>query len=174
MKLTSEVIKKAHKLTKEIKTQYPEVDYKAQLGICLSFLLSEKEGVKEVVNLKGTEKQMAWASSIREEKLSELDNLINSFKSVEKIANSTSCTRVINKIEGYKKVLESKESCNFWISIKERKFNNQYAISQNMSNKALNNVEQLTEGEERVLGKMFSVAIKEGKNITWVNPGKLL
>lgn len=37
------LMKEAHKLTKEIKEQYPEVDYQAQLGLCLSFLAQEKE-----------------------------------------------------------------------------------------------------------------------------------
>ncbi|WP_142415381.1 hypothetical protein [Hathewaya massiliensis] len=73
MKLTSEVIKKAHVLTKEIKTQYPEVDYKAQLGICLSFLLSEKEGVKEVKKERqeGEQLVVALLKSKREGAVSE-------------------------------------------------------------------------------------------------------
>ena len=29
----------AHRMTKEIKNNSPEVDYKAQLGLCLSFLM---------------------------------------------------------------------------------------------------------------------------------------
>ena len=37
------LLKKAHELTKEIKREYPEVDYKAQLGICLTFLYNNKE-----------------------------------------------------------------------------------------------------------------------------------
>ena len=53
------LMKEAHKLTKEIKKQYPEVDYKTQLGLCLSFLSQEKEG-KEMVEISiGTEKQIA-------------------------------------------------------------------------------------------------------------------
>ena len=39
------LLKKAHELTKEIKREYPEVDYKAQLGICISFLYNNKEVV---------------------------------------------------------------------------------------------------------------------------------
>ena len=35
------LMKEAHKMTKEIKEQYPEVDYQAQLGLCLSFLAQE-------------------------------------------------------------------------------------------------------------------------------------
>lgn len=29
---------KAHKMTKEIKNEFPEVDYKFQLGLCISYL----------------------------------------------------------------------------------------------------------------------------------------
>ena len=49
-------MKEAHKMTKEIKEQYPEVDYQAQLGLCLSFLAQEskKEGEKKmtIINRK--------------------------------------------------------------------------------------------------------------------------
>ena len=38
------IMKEAHKLTREIKREYPEVDYKTQLGICISFL-SKNKGV---------------------------------------------------------------------------------------------------------------------------------
>lgn len=36
-----EMMVKAHKMTKEIKNKYPEVDYKFQLGLCLSYLYEE-------------------------------------------------------------------------------------------------------------------------------------
>ena len=36
-----ELMIKAHKMTKEIKREYPEVDYKFQLGLCLAYLQSE-------------------------------------------------------------------------------------------------------------------------------------
>ena len=38
-----ELFIKAHKMTKEIKAQHPEVDYRAQFGLCLSFLKSKTE-----------------------------------------------------------------------------------------------------------------------------------
>ena len=47
------IMKEAHKLTKEIIKEFPEVDYKAQLGICLSFL-SKNEG--DVENMSVEEK----------------------------------------------------------------------------------------------------------------------
>ncbi|MDU3018902.1 MAG: hypothetical protein E7B46_08840 [Clostridium perfringens] len=40
MKDMSLVMKKAHRLTKEIKKEFPNVDYKFQLGICMSYLLN--------------------------------------------------------------------------------------------------------------------------------------
>jgi hypothetical protein len=57
-------MKEAHKLTKEIKAEYPNVDYMAQLGICIAYL-SENKGEVEMVELQGSEKQIAWAEEIR-------------------------------------------------------------------------------------------------------------
>ncbi|HBX47564.1 MAG TPA: hypothetical protein DEF85_01565 [Clostridiaceae bacterium] len=37
------LFKKAHKMAREMKEKYPEVDYHAQFGLCISFLLEEKE-----------------------------------------------------------------------------------------------------------------------------------
>ena len=50
-------------MTKEIKNQYPEVDYRTQFGLCLSYLLNM--GGNIMVELKGTEKQVKWANDIR-------------------------------------------------------------------------------------------------------------
>ena len=36
------ILKEAHKLTKKIKKEFPEVDYKAQLSICISYLSQER------------------------------------------------------------------------------------------------------------------------------------
>ncbi|MEY8001590.1 hypothetical protein AB8U03_15580 [Clostridium sp. Mt-5] len=43
MKFNGELIRKAHKLTKEIKSEYPEVNYQFQFGLSLKYLLSNKE-----------------------------------------------------------------------------------------------------------------------------------
>ena len=57
------LMKEAHRLTKEIKREYPEVDYKAQLGLCISYLSNKEE--REMVELEGTEKQVKFATDIR-------------------------------------------------------------------------------------------------------------
>lgn len=46
------VMKQAHKITRKIVNKY-KVDYKSQLGICMSYLLNnkEEEGMKEEMNL---------------------------------------------------------------------------------------------------------------------------
>ena len=59
------LMKEAHKMTKEIVEKYGDVDYRTQLGLCLSFLSQEQEGEQEMKELKGTEKQVKWASDIR-------------------------------------------------------------------------------------------------------------
>ena len=83
------LMKEAHKLTKEIKKQYPEVDYKTQLGLCLSFL--SQEGGKEMVELKGTEKQVKWAKDIRNRiiKVNEIFEKAIEGVDMDKMAKST-------------------------------------------------------------------------------------
>jgi len=39
MKNMSKVMKKAHKMVKEIVAKFGDVDYAAQLGLCISYLL---------------------------------------------------------------------------------------------------------------------------------------
>lgn len=66
MKFSSEVIRKAHKMTKKIRKEY-DVDYRFQFGICLKYLLSEIKGVEKVmVELVGSEKQIKWGNDIKE------------------------------------------------------------------------------------------------------------
>lgn len=63
-----EIFLKAHQMTREIKRQYQEVDYRAQFGLCLSYLLKNRKEEKgmEYPELIGTPKQVAWAYDIRE------------------------------------------------------------------------------------------------------------
>jgi len=65
------VMKAAHKMAKEIKAEYPNVDYKFQLGLCISYL---SKGENEMVGLKGSEKQIKWAEEIRKEIIESVDH----------------------------------------------------------------------------------------------------
>ena len=76
MKDMSLIMKEAHRLTKEIKKEFQNVDYKFQLGICMSYLLNGK-GENEMVELQGSEKQVKWALSIREKTISTINEAIN-------------------------------------------------------------------------------------------------
>lgn len=64
----------AHRMTKEIKNNSPEVDYRTQLGLCLSFLMTKKEGkVMEMAKLEGSEKQIKWAEDLRKEFIANIE-----------------------------------------------------------------------------------------------------
>lgn len=84
------LMKEAHKMTREIVNKYGDVDYKAQLGLCLSFLSQEKEG-NEMVELKGTEKQVKWAEDIRNRiiKVNEIFEKAIEGVDMDKMAKST-------------------------------------------------------------------------------------
>ena len=58
------IFKKAHEMAREIKREYPDVDYRTQFGLCLSYLLNNKE-----------EEQMTkkkWYESLSEKEKSRL------------------------------------------------------------------------------------------------------
>lgn len=42
------LFKKAHEMTRKMKERYPEVDYKTQFGLCVKYLLEEKNNTKEI------------------------------------------------------------------------------------------------------------------------------
>lgn len=44
----SELFKKAHEMTSEIKSEYKEVNYRLQLGLCMKYLLNEEKLNKEI------------------------------------------------------------------------------------------------------------------------------
>ena len=83
------LMKEAHKMTKQIVSEYGDVDYKTQLGLCLSFL--SQEGGKEMVELKGTEKQVKWAEDIRNRiiKVNEIFEKAIEGVDMDKMAKST-------------------------------------------------------------------------------------
>ena len=83
------LMKEAHKMTREIVNKYGDVDYITQLGLCLSFL--SQEGGKEMVELKGTEKQVKWAEDIRNRiiKVNEIFEKAIEGVDMDKMAKST-------------------------------------------------------------------------------------
>ena len=83
------LMKEAHKMTKQIVSEYGDVDYRTQLGLCLSFL--SQEGGKEMVELKGTEKQVKWAEDIRNRiiKVNEIFEKAIEGVDMDKMAKST-------------------------------------------------------------------------------------
>ena len=83
------LMKEAHKMTREIINKYGDVDYMTQLGLCLSFL--SQKGGKEMVELKGTEKQVKWAEDIRNRiiKVNEIFEKAIEGVDMDKMAKST-------------------------------------------------------------------------------------
>ena len=108
------LMKEAHKLTKEIKKEFPEVDYKTQLGICISYLAKESEEI-EVEELKG------W--KLVEAKMNEAvkdlgvdDWRCNNWK---KGGNDRDYLELVYVKGGHYRVIK----CGFWDNIKEE-YNN--------------------------------------------------
>lgn len=106
------LLKEAHKMTKEIKREYPEVNYKAQLGICLTFLYNNKEE-REMVELEGSEKQVNWAEKIRKEMLDtkNIEMALDKFGSHK----SEKVQTVLNLLKNFKERVNTETSAKWFI-----------------------------------------------------------
>lgn len=72
------LIKEAHRIAREIKREYPKVNYKFQFGLNVKYLLSKVEGVEKVmVELVGSEKQIKWGNDIKKNIGNVLNGAIN-------------------------------------------------------------------------------------------------
>lgn len=103
----------AHKMTKEMVEKYG-VDYQAQLGLCISYLLEneEEEGMKE---LKGSEKQVKWANEIREKQMKDFYEWKEKWEG--KLADNETELAEIRK---YTELLENIEEASKWITIEKQ------------------------------------------------------
>lgn len=130
-----ELMIKAHKMTKEIKNEYPAVDYKFQLSLCLTYLY-ENEGENKMVELKGSEKQVKWAMDIRNNIISEVErqtNFITEFDVITKVVNSVK--EAINNIEDAKFFIDNRNmDLNFYSSEFFNKFGLEYPKRKFISN----------------------------------------
>ena len=100
------LMKAAHQMAKEIKVEYPNIDYKFQLGLCLSYL-AENKGEVEMVELQGTEKQVKWAEELRKV----VTNWVN--QGIEKAMPKFSEKNLV-KLETIKADMEN-DSAAWWI-----------------------------------------------------------
>ncbi|CAI3549090.1 hypothetical protein [Clostridium neonatale] len=129
------LLKEAHKLTKEIKNKYPEVDYKAQLGVCISYL--NNKGEDKMVELKGTEKQIDWAEEIRKNIIEMFDKKIEKMND-ENVKNSEVYNELVRNRKNFRNKVKTtaearKEYASILEEIKEAildKDNAQYYIDQ--------------------------------------------
>ncbi len=110
------LFKEAHKITREFVEKY-EVDYQAQFGLCLSFLFEEEEEEEvTMVELEGSDNQVAWAEDIREEKLADFERwVIRWTQRWEKEGNEEELTYIDELRKKIYKVSDSSK----WIWLKQ-------------------------------------------------------
>ena len=112
MKFTGELIRKAHEETRNMKKEFPIVTYKFQFGLEMSYLLSQIKEVENImVELKGSEKQIAWAEKIRDEKMKEWKREQESLKDAENKGYVTELTAAAKRIF-------SVENASNWIDMR--------------------------------------------------------
>ncbi len=108
------LMRKAHQLTKEIKAEFPEVNYSAQLGLCITYLIKEGNEM-ELPILTGSEKQIAWATEIRTTNLRILNEEIEVFKGRE-LRENCSYGVIIEKAEkAINEIQKTEKTAKWWI-----------------------------------------------------------
>ena len=111
-------MKEAHKLAKGIKAEFPEVDYKFQLGLCITYLANE--GANTMVALKGSEKQVKWAEQIKAEMLQGF-KIIEAIKTVwAESMNEPVLIAILEDAENAKTKVENEDRSEWFIDNKYR------------------------------------------------------
>jgi len=114
-KFNGELIREAHRLTKEIKREYPEVTYSFQFGLTMKYLLSDIKGVEKImVELKGSEKQIKWAKDIRKDFSNWVDSVMT-----DDVVFKRYCMNIVVMREDMGKIrdyaLNNIEDASYWI-----------------------------------------------------------
>lgn len=114
------VMKKAHEITKNIIKKGDS--YRATFRLALIFVHSQiKRGVKVMVELKGTEKQIKWANDIRDAVLVACDSAIDAYEEMQQETFARKGKRLrrrdsqIQSIRDMKVELEKAEIASYFI-----------------------------------------------------------
>ncbi|HHS9340280.1 TPA: hypothetical protein ACTWRT_003486 [Clostridioides difficile] len=115
------LFKEAHKIAREIKEKYNDVDYKVQFSLCLSFL--NKKGDIKMKELKGSEKQIIWANDIRADILnltnelekSKLERIKNEDYKIKDMSIEEMIERCKRKFERIREAISNIEDAKFFI-----------------------------------------------------------
>lgn len=112
------IFKQAHKITREIIRKGD--NYRATFGLVLSFVYSQQKAGVEMVELKGSEKQVKWANDIRN-RMIEINNI---FEEATKDTDMTNLNEetlegmVLQRIDKTRKALKNilnSEDAKFFI-----------------------------------------------------------
>lgn len=142
------VFKKAHEMTRKFVEKYG-VDYRAQFGLCLSYLLEkekEESNMKiKMKELKGTPKQIKFADDIKKAVLEIIERLPEAIVKYSK--NEEMVKKYMGRFKEVKKLFESYEDAG--------KFINDWKVVVYTNNKA--------ERFDIIVDKLEEIGIK----ITW-------
>ena len=142
------IMKKAHEMTKEIKKEFPNVDYKFQLGLCLSFLYHNEGVEEEMVELKGSAKQVAWAEDIRNKFITDLNEIIKGWKERYEETRKKSANYAYENAVVFKEIISNNDSASWFI-------NNRYFNIENIMNDSGAEIVKL-KNQKRAEGKKIA------------------
>ena len=126
------IMKEAHNLTKKIIRKGDS--YKATFRMCLSFVHSQvKKGVKKMVELKGTEKQVKYANDIKANLVATMTNAINAIEEnqTERGKRSKRADRIANQLREEIKIINAMQEAKEVIETYKKLFNERIDVFMN-------------------------------------------
>lgn len=126
------IMKEAHNLTKKIIRKGDS--YKATFRICLSYVHSQaKKGVKKMVELKGTEKQVKYANDIKDNLVATMTNAINAIEEnqAERGKRSKRADRIANQLREEIEIINAMQEAKEVIETYKKLFNERVDVFMN-------------------------------------------
>ena len=126
------IMKEAHNLTKKIIRKGDS--YKATFRMCLSFVHSQvKKGVKKMVELKGTEKQVKYANDIKANLVATMTNAINAIEEnqTERGKRSKRADRIANQLREEIEIINAMQEAKEVIETYKKLFNERIDVFMN-------------------------------------------
>lgn len=114
----SEIFKKAHTMTRELKNKYKDIDYKTQFSICLKFIINDIKKIKESVKSLNYMQIKDMLLSARRNSLKDFD--LMEYNALKEKYNDNLCNEYdlyrLAQLESYILPLESVNDVKAYIS----------------------------------------------------------
>jgi len=161
----SNLFRQAHKMTREDAKIYTNINYRVQFGLNLKSLYSD-----EMVELKGSEKQVDWAKDIREKIITRLENQLKNTDEDLKL-NYLNRTDIETTIKNIKKIDSAKTLIDMRYDMLTEFINNYKDIE--ITEEAMSLVKESEKSYNRILNRLTKIKNGEATSFIEITQGMI-